>query len=83
MKNSSEIESTLEGIDGLEEAEERTNELENRVMKSNQGEQQKEKKRIIKDGNRLRELSDVIKPGGTESSQQNQPNQIHTKTHNN
>ena len=61
MKNSTEIKSTLEGKNsGLEEAEEHISGLEDRVMKSKQTEQEREK-RVIKNEYRLRELSHTTK----------------------
>ena len=61
MNNSiTEIINTLEGItSSLEDAEEWISDLEDRLMESNQSEQQKEK-RIIKNENGLRELSNTI-----------------------
>ena len=62
MKNSiTEIKNTLKGINSrLEEAEEQISDLKDRVRESSQAEQEREKI-IIKNENRLRELSDNIK----------------------
>ena len=50
MKNLiTEIKNTLEGINRIEETEEQTSNLEHRVMESNEAEQKREKKIIIKD----------------------------------
>ena len=62
MKNKiNEIKNALDGINGrLEETVEQNNDLEDRIMESNQAEQMKEKG-IMQNGNRFRELSDSIK----------------------
>ena len=63
LKNSiTEIKDSLQTINNtLENAEEWTNDLEDKVIESNQAEQKKEKRIIKKNENRLREFCNIIK----------------------
>lgn len=58
----SKIKNTLEGINSsVEDAEEQNSDLEDGVMKSQPNQTAKWKKNNKKNGNRLRELGDIIK----------------------